>query len=269
MAKSSDRIREKREKYVRQRKLRRRRLAVFLVPAVAFVIVVIVVLNSGFTLRKVEVTGNKSLSDSKVKALAKVPSEVSMWHLPSGEIITNLRRNPWIEDVRVDRRFWGRTAVIDIDERKPLFIAPDGDSFVLIDDEGMVLETRTDSEVPHPLLQDLPVSPPKPGRRISSSNFKNALACVLSLDSKLRKSINIVSAPSVRGLTLWTRGGVEILYGESTETKKKNFVVKKFLGEPGKVVFIDVSVVSNPSVRRLEEDSSDESREKSSVESKD
>lgn len=249
---------------MQQRQRKRRRLLYVIVPVVALVLLISVSLSTGFKLRRVDVSGNKHLSDSEIKELAEVPAGVSVIRLPTATVTGNLRKSPWIKNATVNRRFLSRTALIDIEERKPLFVAPSGDAFVLVDNEGVVLESRTDSEVPYPLLQDLPAKPPKPGAAISSKSFANALACVKNLDAKLRQSVNIVSAPSVRGLTLWTRGGVEILYGQAEDVEKKNFVIKKFLGEPGKVVFIDVSVVSNPTVRRLEEDTSDDSTEKSS-----
>ncbi len=249
-----EKVRERHRKVTRIRRQRRLRLLLILLVLALIVWGGISIYNSDlFNIKRINVTGNSHLSDEHILKLAKVSQKTNLLKVPLEQIRNRLLQEPWIKEVGILRHL-PNTLEIRIRERRPIAIIPIDDSFILIDGEGFVLECRGDLKgLDMPVIRDLKIGSFQVGKRLRSKSLSNALACLRELDPDLRGSLNLVSASSVDKLSLYTKDDVEILYGKAENNSKKNFIIKKILSEPrGKIIFIDVRVVSNPVVKRLE-----------------
>ncbi|MEW6189029.1 MAG: FtsQ-type POTRA domain-containing protein [Actinomycetota bacterium] len=249
-----EKVRERRRKVAQIRRRRRLRLLLILLVLALIVWGGIRIYNSDlFNIKRINVTGNSHLSDEHIVKRARVPRKTSLLKIPLKQIRNRLLQEPWVKDVRILRHL-PNTLEIRIRERKPMAIIPIDESFILIDGEGFVLECRGDLKgLDMPAIRDLKIGSFQIGKRLRSKSLSNALACLRELDPDLRDSLNMVSASSADKLSLYTKDDVEILYGKAENNSKKNFIIKKILSEPGgKIIFIDVRVVSNPVVKRLE-----------------
>lgn len=250
---AAKKAKERREKLKHVRRKQQLWMALLLVVAVAVLAAFIWLFRSDlFRIKKVEITGNKHLKSSQVEKLAAIDSDMSLIRLPVKEIDARLSKNPWIKDVEITRSFPDKLK-IQIVERKAIALMPIEDGLAAVDSEGLVLERRPDStKVVLPMIKDLKISKVKVGKKIKSKAFSNAILCLKGLDSKLRSSLSIISASSVDKLSLYNKEGVEILYGKAENIQKKNYILKKLLSENSTVKFIDIRVVSNPVIKRLE-----------------
>jgi cell division protein FtsQ len=204
-----------------------------------------------FRVKKIEITGTKRLSKGQIEKIINVGPNDSLIRIPIADIKKRIKKNLWVKNAEIGRSF-PNTLKVKITERKAIAIVPVADGNALADKEGLVLEKINDiDKADLVLIRDLDVARAKVGQRIKSKSFSNASLCLSNLDAKLAKSLSIVSAPSVDKLSLYTKKGVEILYGKAENFKKKNYIINQILKKDGEdVIFIDIRVVSNPVVKK-------------------
>ncbi len=204
-----------------------------------------------FRIKEVEIVGNVHISDTQIEKSAAIDSNESLVRLPIREIEDRLLKNNWIKNVEISRKF-PDTLKVQITERKAIALIPVEDGNAVVDSEGLVLEKILDiNRVSLVLIRDLDVRKARVGQKIHSKSFSNAILCLSHLDGGLKDSLSIVSAPSVDKLSLYTKKGVEIIYGKAENFEKKNYIINKILSKDGEeVIFIDIRVVSNPVIRK-------------------
>lgn len=204
-----------------------------------------------FRVKKVEISGNKQLSKRQIEQIVDIEPTDSLVRLPTRDIKKRLKKNNWVRDVEISRSF-PNTVKIQIIERKAIAMVPVEDGSAVVDKEGLVLAKITNiDKTDLVLIRDLNVTKAKVGQKIDSKSFSNASLCLSNLDVKFRKSLSIVSAPSVDKLSLYTKKGIEIIYGKAEKFEKKNYIINKILSDDGnEVIFIDIRVVSNPVVKK-------------------
>lgn len=210
--------------------------------------------SSFFDLKEFEVSGNNHLPEEKIIALSGVNLSSNLLKISLTRVEENILADPWVEDVRASRALPGKLK-IEVTERKVIAAVAVGESYVLVDKDGMALEARTTAEeLTLPVIREVKLDEAKIGLMINSKTLKNALVCLAYLDPELKEKINLVSASSIERLSLYTTEGVEVLYGKAEQMSEKNFVLKKILFEEGgKVIFVDIRIASNPAVRRLKQ----------------
>lgn len=248
---ASKKAQERREKLrqIRRKQQLRLVLFVFLIGAVLAVLVWLY-RSDLFRVKKIEVTGNNRLSDSQIEKISAIEPGSNLVRLPLKEIEGRLLKDSWIKDVEISRSF-PNTLKIKVAERKAIAVIPVDDGNAVVDEEGLVLEKISNiDKVNLLLIRDLDVRKVKVGQKIKSKSFSNASLCLSHLDEKLRKSLNIISAPSVDKLALYTNEGAEIIYGKAENFEKKNYIINKILSKGDEVIFIDIRVISNPVIKK-------------------
>ena len=90
-------------------------------------------------LDRVEVSGAVRLSPDQVRAWADVPMGTGLWSLDPDLIVSRVAGRPWIRTVAIRKRFPG-TLLIDVVERVPAAVARMERGWVLVDEEGRVIE---------------------------------------------------------------------------------------------------------------------------------
>ncbi len=175
----------------------------------------------------------------------------SLLRIPIDDLKKKLAKNVWIKDVNISRNF-PNTLSVEITERAAIAVVPVADGNALVDKDGLVLDKTDDIDKTNlVLIRDLKVGKAKVGQQIRSKTFLNASLCLCNLETKLARSLSIVSAPSIDKLSLYTKEGVEILYGKAENLKRKNYIIDKIMNKNGEeVIFIDIRVVSNPVVKK-------------------
>lgn len=249
---AAKKAKKRREKLKRVRKKQQLQVGLMLVLMIAALTVFVWLYRSDlFRVKRIEISGNKHLSDKKVDKIAEIEPTDSLVRIPLEKVKNRLLKNRWIKDVEIKRSF-PNTVKIQVTERKAIAIVPVEDGNAVVDKEGLVLDNIQDIDnVDLVLIRDLDVTEAKVGQKISAKSFSNACLCLSNLDDSLRRSLSIVSAPSVDKLSLYTKKGVEIIYGKAEDFKKKNYIIKKILSDNGdEVIFIDIRVVSNPVVKK-------------------
>lgn len=170
---------------------------------------------------RLDIRGNRILTEKEVIALAKVPVGASLYEVDLLEVRSRLRTNPYVAEAVVAHDL-PATIKVTIEERSPIAILG-GPELFYVNPEGYVLPPVTSKEI-----FDLPIitglsepQPIKAGMRIVSGNFRAAVEILTqaadldrmdSSDKELSHLISEINIGSV-DLTVYTvEHGIPILF---------------------------------------------------------
>lgn len=251
-------VEKKRKEREKKRRERRKKQQISL--ALIFALIIFLLLfflflfrSSIFKIKKENITisGIKNVKKEEVIKVLQLPEGATIFTISTREIGRRILQNPWVESVKVGRRFPNGLS-IKIRERKPLALISFNNSTFLVDEEGFIIKAVSEDKVLHvPLIHDLDLKPVKPGQKIKNDTLENALKILNSLPPSLYEKIKVVSAPKVERITLFTDGGLEILFGSSEKVEEKVKVLLEILKKGEKLIFVDLRVPENPVVKTV------------------
>lgn len=247
---------ERRQKLALIRRKRRNQIAIITIAIFAVLIGTFELYHSGiFNVTKVEITGNKAVPAAKVVQACNVDQETNLLSVSTDGIRDRLLKNSWIKDAAVKRSL-PHTLKVELTERTPAVLVSYSGKFFLVDEDLFVITERQYADGANvPTVTDLPIAKIKVGDKLMNEPLDNVVKCLKSMDPALRKTISLVSAPSIDKLSLYNKDNVEILYGEAKQADQKNKVLQSILKEQGRqVIFIDIRSYphSDPVLRRID-----------------
>ena len=241
------------------------------------VVVAIVVINSGlFTATDIQIQGSEH-----VTKLIDLPEGTSLFNVDPDQITEDLKQNPWVSGVDVQRQF-PHTLIITPTERKVIAIAyissddlawaiGDDDTWIAplstsveVDDQGNVITTGQGSNTltgidaalalaKHygaVLLTDVSADvAPVSGQAVNSKAVKAGLDYVRGFSSEFLGQVKDISTPSVEAISANLNNGIEVSLGDSDDIAKKERVVTKLLSQVEGVTYINVRSPGNYTFR--------------------
>ncbi len=123
------------------KKIRRIKLIIKNFVAAIFIIFLIALflLSPVFNIKNIEVTENSKISTDTIISLLQVNDETNIFKLSYKNISEMIKKNAYIKSVKVNK-ILPSTLKITVSEREPSFQLEFGSSYVLVDDEGYILE---------------------------------------------------------------------------------------------------------------------------------
>lgn len=226
-----------------------------------------------FKVEQVSVSGVTHLTDEEMTQLASIPKDTTLLRIDTGQIESNLKSNPWVYSVSVERVF-PDTINLNITERSIAAIVD-----VRVDDSGttetwalssdgmwlMEIPDR-DSEEAQQIspqiyedadnalyITDVPYgSIPEAGKLSDNANIENALGIIDGMSTELADQVKYVAASDADSTTLTLDNGIEIAFGDSTNIRDKERVVLQLMSEhEGQISYINVRSPSDPIWRSL------------------
>jgi cell division protein FtsQ len=204
-----------------------------------------------FSLRHLDVSGNRHLSDAEVVRLAGLSNDTNVLWLSTRTARDRLLQDPWIASVSLSRAL-PSSVVVKLSERSPVAVtsAPSG-GLVLLAGDGVVLGpalsgTRLPAiQVPQSLsLQFGSRVPPSLAALRAAAGFPPSVAARTATVSVGRD-----------GIEVHTRDGIRVIYGDTSSPDLKGIAIEAVLVwlqqhhiEP---VYIDVSAPTAPAVLPL------------------
>lgn len=226
---------------------RLKRLVLLVAVAVVALAGVIVLRSPILDVDEVSVAGTVHLTPDQIRATAGIDRGSPILLADLGAAAADVRAMPWVEAAEITRDLPGRVHV-EVREREAVAVVAGGDTAVLVDVAGRVLEVAEPAS--SPLVQVVaPEAPPAPGRSIGPD-----LVAAVELAGRLR----VNPAGTVAAVHLEPRlrlelvdGGVVDL-GDATELDAK---VEAFRTVHARVdraclAAIDVTVPTHPVVTR-------------------
>lgn len=163
-----------------KRRERRRRILIRLLVLLALVGAVILFLRSSyFNIKDIKVEGMNYYTGAEIVGMSgAVTGRNIIFDSGKAEIIESLESNPYFKEVNVKRKL-PSTLIIQVVERPQTAAILFGDSFIVIDDEGVVLR-KTDVDPKLTLLTGLTISKMTVGEKVDAEE-KEVLATTLHM----------------------------------------------------------------------------------------
>ena len=193
-----------------------------------------------------EVFGAKRVSDEEIIALAGIVMGDNLLAIDTGEVTRRIKKEPWIESVRVKRRLPDRV-VIEVVERKPVALI-NLDVLYLVDNEGLAFKRYSNVDD-----LDLPIITGFQKEEIEGGG-KNALSRVLAFMDTLSEEriftledVSEISVDESYGVALYTmREGVRIEVGWDGFREKLDRLEKIISLRKGKLAGIEQIDMTGP-----------------------
>jgi cell division protein FtsQ len=191
----------------------------------------VVVGTSVLGVRRIEVTGSRTLAAEEVRAVAAVAEGTPLARVDTAAVATRVAGLPPVARARVSRS-WPSTLVISVTERTPVAVASVEGGFAVLDAEGVIFDTlpaRPDGLV---LVRVPSPAPADPATRA-------VLTVVMALPDALRAQVVAVVADLPTRIRLEVTGGRVVVWGDAERNDTKAQVAAVLLARPAKT--IDVS----------------------------
>jgi len=184
MAKRPEKSRPPRRRRHKRRIVNVKRLIeAILLLAIAAVVVFTLATSPMFSVKKIVVAKNHTISDAQVLSALRIPKHANIFRFDRVSALKEVRRNPVIQDVTLRRRI-PSTVIITITERKPAFVLTTSGKLYQMDVAGIPF--RMD-KTRNPKLPSIVCQVRKPvmlGHPIKDANFAAARECLLLAQAK-------------------------------------------------------------------------------------
>jgi cell division protein FtsQ len=141
-------LEERVPKLKEQRRQRANRLLIGYIALFFMLILCIIYFQSPLSnVSKIEVRGNKHLTDRQIVQLSGLTKETSLWKVKNEDIEKKISKHPEIKEVRVQKRFPNKM-VITVAERKRIAYVLDKQKFLPILENGQVLTATKEPIIP-------------------------------------------------------------------------------------------------------------------------
>lgn len=187
--------------------------------------------SSWLVVERVQVKGESRVSEAAVLAAAGIDLGTPLARIDTGGVARRVRALGPVADVVVSRA-WPDTVRVSVVERQPVVGVGAGTTWTLYDGTGTQLGTATALA---PALPRLEVA--RPGPRDPST--RAALRVLVGLPTALRARVAAVRASSPEAVQLVLRDGRQVVWGGTSDGRRKAAAVVALLRLKGRV--FDVS----------------------------
>ncbi|HEX2952793.1 MAG TPA: FtsQ-type POTRA domain-containing protein [Bacillota bacterium] len=200
-----------------------------------------------FLLRKIELSGNSSLSKEELLDRTGLNQRINIFQVDLGEYRHRLLNFPEIYRVNLERKL-PDTLILHVTERKALCLIPKSDGFYEVGSDGVIIRKRNEQEpINLPVLTGLKNSPSGQPPKLHSKSFSDAQKIVLATDGALRTELSEVDLVHYR---LYTTDSIQVELGNTSRIEEKIAALHLLLASNDRrgIIGIDLRVPSQPIV---------------------
>jgi cell division protein FtsQ len=208
----------------------------------------VVVTSAFFDIQRIDVRGNRRLSDRDVVSLSGARLGTNLLTLPVEKIRRSLLRSPWIASAEPTRSL-PSTLILHVTERSAVGWVRDPGGYAALAADGIVVERGTVS--PEGLVAlGSTESSVAVGRRMEGVAAQLRVAA--SLAPGLRRTVEKATADGGE-VELLLAGGARVLYGEAESLREKNAALASMLRYARRnqieIEYLDVRSPGAPALR--------------------
>jgi cell division protein FtsQ len=199
-----------------------------------------ILLGTGvFAVRQVRVVGADLVTPAEVRAAAALPDGAPLARVDLAAARRRVAGLAPVARVTVSRK-WPETVLIEVVERTPAAVVPQGTQFAVIDGTGVVFRRVPRRPAELPLVRVA-----RPGR--ADPQTAAALQVLAVLTPTLREQLTEVVVEGPARIKVLLRGGRTVIWGDATSGETKARVATSLLSRKGDT--IDVSAPDVVTVR--------------------
>lgn len=163
-----------------------------------------------FYVTKIKPIGNRLMSSKEVKERLNLPNHTNIFVIKKRTLISGVKKNPVVKDVRLYRLLPG-TLIVQVIERKPVFVLSIGEKLYEVDHSGIPFRSVKNAYSALPVIScNVPCV--IVGKRPNSSVFNTAMECLL-MAQKMKFRVVKLSVDQSQDLCLNIRDGYQVKLG--------------------------------------------------------
>jgi cell division protein FtsQ len=224
----------------RRLRVRLRRWRPLIVVALVVVLVVLAAyllyFSSALAVSAVKVTGNSTVSASRIERIAQVPHGQQLVRVDLAAIQARVESIPAVKSAAVSRS-WPHTIAITVTEREPVAVVERGTTFQSLDENGILFGRYAKAPPTLPLVK----SPPN----VTASALSEAAKVVAVLRPDIAARVDYVRVDTVDEISLEMADGLTVAWGSAEDSENKAEVLAVLLKKKD-LKQIDVSVPGRP-----------------------
>lgn len=217
------------------------------IPLVLIFIIIFFILNSSFfNIEKINVLNNKLLKKDEIIKISKIKKNLNIFKINSLDIQGRLTSDPFIKSASIKKTL-PNTVNIDIIEREKTFILEYLSIYLLVDDEGIVMDHLEDSKVELPLVKGFSSDISETGENIFSSGQNNNLQDFIYEGKKLSLLVEIdeVEKDFANDINIKLNNGILVAFGPLNNVEYKLSLLKEILEDIDKKSIKAKEIVMN------------------------
>jgi cell division protein FtsQ len=180
-----------------------------------------------FSVQRIDVEGQELLTQKELEASSGLSLNRRIWEADLANAEVQIRKNPWVESVTVERCFPG-ILCIRVTEKKPIALYNNRGVLLGIDRDGTVLPSRPGKLYTLPVISAGGIHEPILGRKLEGDGIHEGmefLRTVLRDCPELYSRISELVADRNRGLVLYTsRGAIPVYVGQDGYSWKVRYL---------------------------------------------
>lgn len=198
---------------------RRKRMKSFftfvLLTILLFFIVIFSLKSSFFNIHDFLVKGNKKITVEEIIKTSMINKGDNIFKINKKNSIHSIEDIPYIKSVNIRRKF-PKNIEIKIVERKPLLYIQKSSNFLVIDEEGFVLEKKDENKEEKPILMGLNIKNIELGENLFSIYGSNGIIEFVqeTISLKLLNKFNRVDFKTKDNIVIELKDGVVVAFGE-------------------------------------------------------
>lgn len=221
-----------------------------------FALAVFILFKSpAFDVKKIEVRGNRQLSEEKIINTSGLHTGVNIFKINLKEARFNLSTLPILKNIRLERDLPDKI-IITVEERNPVALLPAENGFIEVDREQVYIRKSQAVKEDLPVITGVNIASAGPGEVVKGKGLKIVLQVIEELPEELVSRLSEVHYQDDGSLVLYTLGGVQCRMGSPKEVASKGSVflqVLRELEEKNKEIeYIDLSFIGSPVVKYKE-----------------
>lgn len=198
----------------------------------------LVFFSSVVTVRDVSVSGNQSMSSTRIEKVARAPIGQQLARVDLAAIQARVETLPAVKSASVSRS-WPHTIAIDVTERTPVAVVDRGAGLQAVDEDGVLFGSYAERPDDLPLVHT--------AVDVKSEALAEAARVVTSLRADIAAKVDSVEVETVDRIRLHLAGGRTVMWGSADDSEQKAAVLAVLLEQ--KADQIDVSVPARPTTR--------------------
>ncbi|WP_408955848.1 cell division protein FtsQ/DivIB [Natroniella sp. ANB-PHB2] len=173
-----------------------------------------------FKIKNIEIIGNDILTEREIIIHSNLEEDINIFNLESQQIADELVQLPQIQGAAVTRSF-PRQVIIEINERRPIGMVGNDNSYLIIDNEGWIIDDTyrlSDWRLPLITGSDILIE----DRRIKlNKELEQATQYLSFLNDSIVEEINEANITNEGEIKLFLKDGGEVRLGDGFNLKYK------------------------------------------------
>lgn len=226
--------------------------------AVILIIIILYLFLPNFNVDQIIILGNSKFTEEEILQMAQEPLDKNTYLINKRKMEENIIKNPYVENIQIYSQF-PDTLVFNVNKRQSLATIKFSGGFIIIDDEGVVLEVKQEmQEIVKPLITGIEVEEVKLGEHIVVTEGIE-LVSVLDVVSNIRSArllnnISQIEASDSTNIVLITPQGINVLLGKAENLNEKLLMLNQILIDLHEkqiyTGYVDMRYNSNPVYRK-------------------